>query len=132
MSEPSVRSPHPAPDVMSYEVAADLAGLRRFVHACAITMGLPANRADLLALAVNELATNTLQHTEQGGTVRMWASAGQVTCDVTDTGVSRPFGIMPAFDSERGRGLAIVERIVDEVTTSAVPAGTRVRLRMNL
>lgn len=132
MPEPSATSAAPAPETLSYAAAADLAGVRAFVRSCASTLGLPDSRAELLALAVNELATNTIQHTDRGGTVRVWANPGQVVCDVVDTGARRPFGSMPAPDSERGRGLAIVERIVDDIATSAVSGGTQVRIWMNL
>jgi anti-sigma regulatory factor (Ser/Thr protein kinase) len=39
---------------------------------------------------------------------------------------------MPAPDAIGGRGLAIVERVCDDVTTSAGPEGTTVRLRLRL
>jgi two-component sensor histidine kinase len=86
----------------------------------------------MLTLAVNELATNTLQHTSDGGRVRMWAEAGQLVCDVADAGSVPTFGAMPPPESVRGRGLAIVARIADEVARLAVAGGTVVRIRMNL
>jgi anti-sigma regulatory factor (Ser/Thr protein kinase) len=117
---------------MSYTVAEDLTGLRAFVRARAEALGLPAHRGDLLALAVNELATNTLQHTDKSGTVRVWASRGQVVCDVFDSGPMRSFHTMPAPDSVRGRGLAIVAEIVDAVAATSTADGTLVRVRMDL
>jgi len=39
---------------------------------------------------------------------------------------------MPAADAVSGRGLAIVERICDDVSTSTGPDGTLVRLRLRL
>ncbi len=117
---------------MPYQAATDLVALRVFVRSCASLLGLPEAQAEMLALAVNELATNTLQHTRGGGRVRVWAEAGQVICDVVDGGPPRLFCAMPPADSVRGRGLAIVDRIVDEVATAPVPDGTLVRMRMNL
>jgi anti-sigma regulatory factor (Ser/Thr protein kinase) len=87
---------------------------------------------DLLALAVSELATNTLQHTSGGGRVRVWSDAGQLVCDVADGGPVVSFGEMPPPDAVRGRGLAIVQRIADEVAAITSPDGTLVRIRMNL
>ena len=79
------------------------------------------------------LFRSTLQHTTGGGIVRIWAADGWLTCDVIDQGPMRSFGRdMPAADSVRGRGLAIVERICDDVTVSARPEGTRVRIRLRL
>lgn len=132
MSEPPAESAQPAPDTMPYTVTGDLTGLRAFVRARAIALGLPADRADLLVLAVNELATNTLQYTDKGGTARVWASDAQVVCDVVDSGPMRSFETMPAPDSVRGRGLAIVARIVDAVATTTTAGGTLVRVRMDL
>ena len=132
MLEPPAESVQPASDTMSYTTAKDLAALREFVRSCGVALGLSGSRRDLLALAVNELATNTLQYTDGGGTVRVWVDAGQVICDVLDTGPTRTFGAMPPPDSVRGRGLAIVERVVDEADIIASPEGTLVRIRMNL
>ena len=121
------------PDTMTYADVTDLAPVRGFVRTRAVSFGLAPRRADLLMLAVAELATNTLLHTEGGGSVRVWAEAGHVVCDVTDGGPGREFGReMPPPSAISGRGLAIVERICDEVSTSTGPAGTRVRLRMRL
>lgn len=116
-----------------YHEAGELGALRAFVQAHALALGLPEARTDLLTLAVNELATNTLQHTTGGGRVRIWADAGQLVCDVVDQGPPRTFQrTMPAADSVRGRGLAIVERICDQVETISGPDGTTVRLRLDI
>lgn len=121
------------PDEMSYAEAAELAAVRAFVRSRALALGLPSTRADLLLLAVSELATNTLQHTTGGGTVRLWAAADELICDVVDQGPVRTFGrAMPPGDAVGGRGLAIVERVCDVVTTTAGPEGTMVRLRLHL
>jgi anti-sigma regulatory factor (Ser/Thr protein kinase) len=88
---------------------------------------------ELLTLAVSELATNTLQHTTGGGWVRLWAEPDQLFCDVVDQGPTRAFGrSMPAVDSVRGRGLAIVEQICDEVAVLTSPGETVVRIRLSL
>jgi serine/threonine-protein kinase RsbW len=122
----------PASVSMPYAEAEDLVAVRGFVRSRALALGLPAARVDMLTLAVNELATNTLQHTSDGGRVRMWAEAGQLVCDVADAGSVPTFGAMPPPESVRGRGLAIVARIADEVARLAVAGGTVVRIRMNL
>jgi serine/threonine-protein kinase RsbW len=118
---------------MTYGSAGELAAVRAFVRSRAVALGLPVHRAQLLTVAVNELATNTLQHTSGTGRVRVWLEAGQVVCEVLDRGTARPFGVgMPGVESVRGRGLAIVEQICDEVGTSSGPAGTAVWIRLNL
>ena len=125
--------PATAPYEAFYRLPGDLAPLRDFVRLHATTLGLSGDRADLLTLAVSELATNTLQHTTGGGRVRLWASDGRVLCDVIDGGPMRTLGRpMPAAEALRGRGLAIVERICDEVGVEPATEGTRVRLALKL
>ncbi|WP_406079696.1 ATP-binding protein [Micromonospora sp. NBC_00858] len=121
------------PDTMAYQAATDLHALRAFVCTGALARGLPPHRVELLTLAVSELATNTLQHTTGGGRVRLWAEADQLICDVVDQGPMRAFGRdMPPADAVRGRGLAIVEQVCDEVAVLAEPEGTVVRIRLGL
>ncbi|WP_433360838.1 ATP-binding protein [Actinoplanes sp. CA-142083] len=125
----STRATRPAE--AAYAEPTDLAFVRDFVRDEAIALGLSRLRADLLTVAVSELATNTLQHTAGGGIVRIWAEADKVRCDVVDGGVSPGFGrAMPAADQPRGRGLAIVERICDEVGIHPDGVGTTVSLGM--
>ncbi|WP_327037667.1 ATP-binding protein [Micromonospora maris] len=116
--------------VMPYRVVDDLPLVRAFVREQAHRLGLTADSTDALALAVNELVTNTLQHTSGGGQVRIWYDDASVYCEVVDSGPMRTVRrAMPTPDAERGRGLAIVARICDEVTAYAEPGGTIVRLR---
>lgn len=120
-------------DTMSYAVSGDLRTVRAFVAARAAALGLPAERVESLTLAVSELTTNTLQHTAGGGRVRLWADGDHLVCDVVDSGSARTFGrLMPSAEALRGRGLAIVERVCDEVAVSVVPDGTMVRVRLAL
>ncbi len=117
---------------IAYAGADDLGAVRDFVAARAAALGLPPERVELLALAISELATNTLQHTGGGGHVRLWTADGQLVADVVDGAPAGPRaerpGAMPPADAVRGRGLAIVERICDAVELSA----TRVRVRFTL
>jgi serine/threonine-protein kinase RsbW len=130
MSEPSMSGDG---DGMSYFVPDDLRAVRAFVTERALALGLAEARVDLLTLAVSELTTNTLQHTTGGGHIRIWAEDGRLVCDVVDRGEERPFGrAMPAAEAVRGRGLAIVERVCDDVFTTTVPGGTLVRICLNL
>ena len=126
-------TPATSPAETAYRAPGDLAVVREFVRAESEELGLSRVRADLLAVAVSELATNTLQHTGGGGLVRIWAESGKVRCEVVDDGAPPGFGReMPAADQPRGRGLAIVERICDEVAIGPDGAGTAVRLGMFL
>jgi serine/threonine-protein kinase RsbW len=118
-------------DTIPYGNAADLAAVRAFVRARALAQGLAAERVELLLLAVNELTTNTVQHTAGGGHVRVWADTEHLVCDVVDGGPVPMFGrSMPAAEATRGRGLAIVERVCDRVSAVPVPDGTMISLRL--
>jgi anti-sigma regulatory factor (Ser/Thr protein kinase) len=118
---------------MPYADPDDLRAVRAFVAERARSLGLAADRIDLLTVAVSELTTNTLQHTGGGGHIRVWADDGHLFCDVVDGGRPRRFGrAMPPAEALRGRGLAIVERICDTVQTVAVPGGILVRLGLKL
>jgi anti-anti-sigma factor len=117
---------------IEYMVAGDLSVVRGFVRSYGSAAGMPADRLDVLALAVNELATNTLQHTSGGGRLRVWIDGEELVCEVVDQGPARPFGPMPEPESPRGRGLALISQLVDEVTTEQGPDGTVVRLRLGI
>ncbi|GAA2628265.1 ATP-binding protein [Paractinoplanes durhamensis] len=117
----------------AYLEPGDLAAVRDFVRTQATALGLPRLRADLLTVAVSELATNTLQHTGGGGRVLIWAEPGRVCCEVIDQGRPPGFGrAMPAADQPRGRGLAIVERICDDVDAVTSADDTVISLTMLL
>jgi anti-sigma regulatory factor (Ser/Thr protein kinase) len=120
-----------AAESLHYSSAGDLSAVRAFVRRHALAMGMSQARTEMLMLAVNELATNTLQHTAGGGRVRVWADSGQIVCEVVDEGPPRELRRpMPPVDAVRGRGLAIVQRICDQVDTVSGPDGTTVRLRL--
>lgn len=122
-----------AADTLSYHEAADLGAVREFVRGHALALGMSEGRTELLMLAVNELATNTMQHTGEGGRVRVWADDGHLVCDVVDRGPPRTFRRpMPPPEAVNGRGLAIVERICDHVDSISGPDGTTVRMRLHL
>ncbi|GHJ47046.1 hypothetical protein Cs7R123_43880 [Catellatospora sp. TT07R-123] len=129
----------PADDVRSttgetvFAAPGDLARVREFVRDQAAAAGLTMRRAELLALAVNELMANTLEHTGGTGVVRVWTDTGAVVCEVEDRqprGARRTGApVMPVAEAPRGRGLAIVAQVCDEVSFAA--GGTVVRVRMS-
>jgi serine/threonine-protein kinase RsbW len=127
----SVSTPATRPAEAAYHEPTDLAAVREFVREEAIALGLSPLRADLLTVAISELATNTLQHTHGAGRVRLQADGGRIRCEVIDGGAARQFGrSMPAPHELRGRGLAIVERVCDEVEVVQEADGTHVRIAM--
>ncbi|GIE76638.1 hypothetical protein Aph02nite_25880 [Actinoplanes philippinensis] len=116
---------------VAYGDAGDLPGVRALARARARAYGLAADQVDGLTIAVSELVTNTLQHTRAGGRLRIWGDGSSLYCDVIDGGPQRRLGaVMPEPTAERGRGLAIVERLCDEVTSLTDGGFTIIRLRM--
>lgn len=123
------------PHRIAYREPGDLGALRTYVTSYAERAGLPSSRSGLLALAVSELATNTLLYTAGGGTMVLWAEPGEIVCEVHDQGPisSRPaVARMPAADAPSGRGLALVDEVCDEVRTYSTAQATVVQVRMRL
>jgi anti-sigma regulatory factor (Ser/Thr protein kinase) len=128
-------TPPPEAAVRAYSVAEELAGLRRFVGEHAARAGLGRERTYHLTVAVNELATNTLAHTEGPGTVAVWREEDVLVCQVADSGrlVDPLAGRIPrATDAAGGRGLLLVNELCDLVRVHAGPEGLSTRLHVRL
>jgi anti-sigma regulatory factor (Ser/Thr protein kinase) len=126
--------PDPPGHALAMEIDADsLALLRRFVTDHAGAAGLDLDRAMDLAIAVNELATNTLEHGGGDGSLAVWPEDGHLVCQLRDSGhIGDPLaGRIPALaDQPRGRGLILVNQVCDLVRIHTTPDGTTVRLQM--
>ena len=64
----------------------DLAWARAFAVGHTSRLGLPSERLEYVALAVGELATNSIRHGGGSGVLRIWAVDGHVVCEVRDGG----------------------------------------------
>jgi anti-sigma regulatory factor (Ser/Thr protein kinase) len=113
----------------------DLPELRRIARNTAIDVGLPQRRADDLALAVNEVATNAIVHGRPPTTVRIRPRPGELVWEVSDTGagIRDPFegGQAPPIEASRGRGLWLARRLCDAVKIRS-GVGCTVTLRMEV
>jgi anti-sigma regulatory factor (Ser/Thr protein kinase) len=108
-----------------------LAAVRDFVADFARRAGVAPDRVADLQLAANELASNSVKHADGSGTVRVWQDDGHVVCEVDDTGViTDPLAgrVPPGIDSDRGRGLLLVNFLCDLVRIHTGSQGTAVRL----
>jgi anti-sigma regulatory factor (Ser/Thr protein kinase) len=127
-------TPPPAgADVIAYE--RDLQAVRNGIATWIASCGLPAVRAADLVLAVNEVAANTLRHTETGGKVLIWRTADEVVCQIEDCGhIANPLAgrWLPDPDSSGGYGLWLVNRFCDLTETRTGESGTTTRLHMSL
>ncbi len=112
----------------------EIAPVREAVHDLAERAGY-GDRADDLALAINELIANAQEHGAAPiRVVAMAAEAEGVHVEVFDSGSGFDWGETvrdhpPRPDSRRGRGLWIVRQLVDRVTVERQDdSSTRIRV----
>jgi anti-sigma regulatory factor (Ser/Thr protein kinase) len=125
--------PPPAAAVLAFRSGGDLPGVRAFLRAGAVAR-LPADRADDLLVAVNELATNAVQYAG-GGRLTVWTEPGLVVCQVDDGGrLTDPLVglVTPAPESTQGRGLILAHQLCDLLRLHTARSGTSIRLQMAL
>ena len=126
------------PPKSAIERAADRASLdnaRWFVTSYGRTIGLSASQLVDLEIAITELLTNSISHGGGIGTFRVWTEEAHFVCEVSDTGqITDPLaGRLPTDDTQRhGRGLVLVNQIVDLVRMHTSPGGTTVRIYLRL
>jgi anti-sigma regulatory factor (Ser/Thr protein kinase) len=126
--------PETSPATLIFD-ADDIPAVRHFAAAYAGRAGLAAQRISDLEVAVNEVATNAVVHGGGPGTLRVWREHGSVVCEVSDPGhLTDPLAgrIPPDLDSERGRGLLLVNHMCDLVRMYTNRTGTTVRLHMRV
>jgi anti-sigma regulatory factor (Ser/Thr protein kinase) len=112
---------------------ADLRDARRLVRARAQEAGL-GGRADDLALAVNEVLSNSLNHARQDGTLRVWEEPEGLVCEVRDGGhIVQPLigREEPSIGQIGGHGIWLVNLVCDLVQVRSSPGGSTVRMQMN-
>lgn len=108
-----------APVVQQDFADADLRELRYVVGDVATAAGLGRDRAADVMLAVNELATNTVEHGPGHGRLRIWtdfAVASDLVVEVSDSGrmdVPFPGMVLPPPAGARGRGLWLASELSD-------------------
>ncbi|MER6784535.1 anti-sigma factor RsbA family regulatory protein [Streptomyces sp. NPDC000658] len=121
----------PAPDaaVLSFD-ADNLYTARAFTVEQAGRLGIAGQRLQDAELAVAELTTNSVVHGGGHGTLAVWAEAGQLVCEVRDTGrLTDPLAGRrpPARGQIGGRGLMLVHYVADLVRLHTGDDGTTVR-----
>jgi anti-sigma regulatory factor (Ser/Thr protein kinase) len=125
----------PPPDAPARPID-DLRDVRRLVVAKAAEARLDPRRVHDLELAVCEVATNAVRHGARGAMFRVWATATEVVCDVTDTGpgmADRLAGYTaPGEPQAGGLGLMMARLVCDAVEVRTGPDGTLVRLHVAL
>jgi len=107
--------------------------LRHAVAALAAAAGLTCQRRDDFVLAVNELVTNAVRHGGGRGELRLWRTADQVICEISDTGTGIAAERLtrrdrPSTNTVGGWGLWLAERLTDSMAVRTGPTGTTVRV----
>jgi anti-sigma regulatory factor (Ser/Thr protein kinase) len=108
-----------------------LATVREEVARAARAVGCDGDRVDDLVLAVNEVATNALEHGRGDAHLDVWTGR-ELVCEVHDAGelVDPLPGLRAPHPSEpRGRGLWIARQLCDLLHVWSDTAGTHVRIR---
>lgn len=110
-----------------------LSAVRRFAVDHAQQCGLPADRLVDLELAVGELTTNSIAHGGGAGVLRAGVDDEHVIYEVRDAGrLTDPLaGRLPAADGQLGgRGLLLVNNLVDLVRVHTSQAGSAFRIHL--
>jgi anti-sigma regulatory factor (Ser/Thr protein kinase) len=112
------RPPGEPVTVLDFNLA-DLYAVRQVVTSMAVASGLPGSRADELALAVNEVASNALVHGSPPATLRIWQEDGELICEVSDVGEGiedvLAGQLTPPSDGIGGRGIWLARMLSDAV-----------------
>jgi anti-sigma regulatory factor (Ser/Thr protein kinase) len=111
-----------------------LVAVREVVAQAARSAGCDGDRVDDLVLAVNEVATNAVEHGSGQAHLAVWTGPDtrELVCEVHDDGrLADPLpGLRAPHPSDpRGRGLWIARQLCDLLHVWADPEGTHVRIR---
>jgi anti-sigma regulatory factor (Ser/Thr protein kinase) len=94
----------------------------------------PTRTADIVT-AVNELATNAIEHGGGEGIVRVWREADAVLFEISDRGrFDAPLAgrIPPSTSSSNGRGMWIANQLCDLLQVRSLAYGTAIRAHLRL
>lgn len=120
------------PDVTVVFRSWELQEVRRVVRDVAGAAGFTDDRVDDVVLAVNEVATNAVEHGGPHAELQVWATGGGLVCEVHDAGAlddPLPGMTSPHPSEPRGRGLWIARQVCDLLHVWSDHRGTHVRVR---
>jgi anti-sigma regulatory factor (Ser/Thr protein kinase) len=127
----------PAPDdaeIVPFRDA-ELPVVRRAAEVAARRRQLRPARVDDFVIAINEIATNAIEHGGGAGTLRLWVADGNLVAEIADRGlIAEPLigRLPPPVDLESRRGLWLANQLCDLVQIASSPGGTTVRLLVRL
>jgi anti-sigma regulatory factor (Ser/Thr protein kinase) len=108
---------------------------RWFVTSYGRSMGLSGAQLIDLEIVITELLTNSIMHGGGTGVFRIWTEETRLVCEVSDRGhITDPLAGRLPFDESQpyGRGLVLVNQIVDLLLLHTSPKGTTVRVYLRL
>ncbi|PZS38101.1 MAG: hypothetical protein DLM62_15565 [Pseudonocardiales bacterium] len=119
--------------VVHLDSADDLGTLRRRLRSWGASCGMGDQDTDDIVIAVDEIATNALEHGQPPSCVRGWTTPDALFVQVDDQGrdfIPATTGYQrPSTDARRGRGIWIARHLADVLTTHTGPTGTTVAMR---
>ncbi|MFF0117288.1 anti-sigma factor RsbA family regulatory protein [Streptomyces prasinus] len=114
----------------------DLPAIRSKVAQCASDAGVPDDQQRKLAVAVTEIATNSIRHGGGRGTLRTWAQDATFLCEFRDAGYIADVmagRTRPTAEQIGGRGLWLAHQLCDLVEIrSTRDQGTTIRLHVGI
>ncbi|GGR76360.1 anti-sigma regulatory factor [Streptomyces humidus] len=114
----------------------DLAAVRSKVARCAADAGVSEDQQRKLAVAVTEIATNSIRHGGGHGTLRTWTQDSTFLCEFRDAGYIADVMAgrsRPTVDQIGGRGLWLAHQLCDLVEIrSTRDRGTTIRLHVDV
>jgi anti-sigma regulatory factor (Ser/Thr protein kinase) len=120
------------PDLRLAFGAWQLNEVRDAVESSLLAAGYSPDRAEDVVLAVNEVATNAVEHGTSDAQISVWAAGDGFVFEVQDDGALHdPLpGLRAPHPSEaRGRGVWIARQVCDSLHVWAGRTGTHVRMR---
>ena len=109
---------------------------RQFVEDAAAEFGFEEAKQHQIKLAINEAVANAMEHGSPYPNaeveLRVMSEDGALAIYVSDCGNFTPRTAHREAMPERGRGLAFMDLLMDEVEVRPGPGGTRVRLLKRL
>lgn len=113
-----------------------LATLRTFVTSYATQAGAAAGSVSKFVQAVDEVATNAVEHGGGSAVLQVWTGPHTLVCEVSDTGAGLRDPLAGYLPPERfaagGHGLWLARQFSDLVELHSAPTGTIVRLHLTL
>ncbi|MGH3343543.1 MAG: anti-sigma factor RsbA family regulatory protein [Carbonactinosporaceae bacterium] len=131
--------PLPGPRPPCEQLAFSLPNLhevRTRAYRRATVSGVPMARARGFVLAVNEVATNAIQHGGGNGHLILWCDDRSLICQISDSSgpITPPFPghLPPGVNCEHGRGLWLARQLCELVQIRTGDTGSTVRLHISL